>query len=105
MLTIEGHIPFYSFIKSTFTNIQNTAISPHDFLLIEMPSFSFFGGQTEEVKYFNVRDAYEPHRLRIRSWLTLVVYGLAFVYIVKSILNYGHTQSNSDTLNDIGKRG
>lgn len=57
-----------------------------------MPSFSFFGGQTEETQYFSVRDAYEPFRLRIRGLLSLVVYGTAFVYIVKVVTDYGATQ-------------
>lgn len=105
MITIEGHIPFVSFIKSTFSNMQNTVINPHDFLLIEMPSFSFFGGQTEKVQYVNVRDAYEPYRIEIRSWLTLVVYGLAFVYIVKHILNYGSTHSDNASIKEVGKKG
>lgn len=90
--TIQSHLPFVSFIRSTFEEAQNTVISPFDFLNITMPSFSFFGGNTEETNYVNVRDAYEPYRIQIRSWLVLIVYGVAFVYIVKHVSDYGATQ-------------
>lgn len=90
--TIQSHLPFVSFIRSTFEEAQNTVISPFDFLNITMPSFLFFGGNTEQTNYVNVRDAYEPYRIQIRSWLVLIVYGVAFVYIVKHVSDYGATQ-------------
>ena len=90
--TIQSHLPFVSFIRTTFEDAQNTVVSPFDFLNITMPSFSFFGGNTEETNYVNVRDAYEPYRIQIRSWLVLIVYGVAFVYIVKHVSDYGATQ-------------
>ena len=37
--TIQSHLPFVSFIRSTFEEAQNTVISPFDFLNITMPSF------------------------------------------------------------------
>lgn len=90
--TIQSHLPFVSFIRTTFEDAQNTVVSPFDFLNITMPSFSFFGGNTEQTNYVNVRDAYEPYRIQIRSWLVLIVYGVAFVYIVKHVSDYGATQ-------------
>ena len=90
--TIQSHLPFVSFIRTTFEDAQNTVVSPFDFLNITMPSFSFYGGNTEQTNYVNVRDAYEPYRIQIRSWLVLIVYGVAFVYIVKYVSDYGATQ-------------
>ena len=85
---ITEHIPFWSFIQSTITDAQNTDIIPSDFLIIEMPSFSYFGGQTEKNKYINVLQAYEPYRIQVRGLLLLIVYVCAFVYIIKLITDY-----------------
>ena len=96
--TIQSHLPFVSFISSTFEEAQNTVVSPFDFLNITMPSFSFYGGNTEQTNYVNVRDAYEPYRIQIRFWLVLIVYGVAFVYIVKHVSDYGATQYANSVL-------
>lgn len=61
-----------------------------------MPSFNFYGGATEETKYINVLQAYEPYRVQVRGLLLIVVYVCAFVYIIKLITDY---KANSDGSN------
>lgn len=90
--SIVNHIPLWSFIKNTITDVQNEVFQPEDFLIIKMPSFNFFGVQTGEIECINVLQAYEPYRVQIRSLLALVVYACGFVYIVKEVTNYGVTQ-------------
>ncbi|MBR2289344.1 MAG: hypothetical protein IJ867_01660 [Clostridia bacterium] len=90
-LSIETHIPFWSFIKSTITDAQNTDIIPNDFLIIEIPAmkgFGFYGGSSESTKHINVMKAYEPYRIQIRGLLLLIVYASVFVYIVKLVTDY-----------------
>lgn len=99
--TITEHIPFWSFVKSTITDAQNTDIIPNDFLVIKMPSFSFYGGQTEETKYFDVLEAYEPYRIQVRGLLLLIVYVCAFVYIIKLITDYSANVGGSNGLDNI----
>lgn len=99
--TITEHIPFWSFVQSTITNAQNTDIVPNDFLIIEMPSFSFFGGKTEKTKYINVLQAYEPYRIQVRGLLLLVVYVCAFVYIIKLITDYKANVDGSNGANNL----
>lgn len=90
--TITNHIPFWSFIQNTITDVQNEVFQPEDFLIIKMPSFKFFGVETGEIECLNVMQAYEPYRIQIRGLLALVVYACGFVYIVKVITSYGVTQ-------------
>lgn len=90
---IKSKLPFVSTFQSSLENAQNQVFANNDFLNIKMPSFSFYGGQTSEQQVVNVRDAYEPYRLKIRSLLGLIVYGCGFVYCVKTVLNYNATAS------------
>ena len=83
------------------TNMAFSEDNP-DILSIEIPSFSYYGGTTEDVTIFNVRDAYEPYRVKIRSLLALIVYGCAFVFLIKNILNYYSTAEGMSQIRDIG---
>lgn len=95
--TIKSKLPFVSTFQTSLENAQNQVFSNNDFLNIKMPSFSFYGGQTSEQQVVNVRDAYEPYRIKIRSLLSLIVYGCGFVYCVKTVLNYNATASGIET--------
>lgn len=94
--TIKSKIPFIPFfseeIEKAFSYQDST-----DFLHLEFPSWTFDLGivefSTPEIDFTSVRDAYEPYRIYIRGFLLLIVYGLAGVYIVKFILNYGVTDA------------
>lgn len=68
-----------------------------------MPSFSYSGSggigvTTSEQKVINVGEVYEPYRAYVRGGLLLIVVGLAFVYIIRYILNYGSTQGGSNVI-------
>lgn len=99
--TIESHLPFVWFfqneVQKAFDYVDST-----DFLNIEIPTFSFNLGAVnftaEGQHVLNVRNAYEPYRIMVRSFLALIVYGLGGIYLVKYILNYGQTQSNSKVI-------
>lgn len=95
--TIKSKLPFVSTFQTSLENAQNQVFSNNDFLNIKMPSFSFYGGQTSEQQVVNVRDAYEPYRIKIRSLLALIVYGCGFVYCVKTVLNYNATAAGIET--------
>ena len=94
---IKSKLPFVSTFQNSLENAQNQVFSNNDFLNIKMPSFSFYGGQTSEQQVVNVRDAYEPYRIKIRSLLSLIVYGCGFVYCVKTVLNYNATAAGLET--------
>lgn len=105
---VSSKLPFVSEFKTSLEEAQNDVFASNDFLNITMPSFSFMGGETREQQIFNVRDAYEPYRVKIRSLLALVVYGCGFVYILKTVLNYNATASGitqSNIFNDMKKGG
>ena len=89
--TINNKIPFVSFFTDEVDKAFNY-IEVTDFLNITIPSYKFNLGiihfSTPELNFVNVRDVYEPHRMTIRSFLALIVYGLGAVYLVKYFLNY-----------------
>lgn len=92
---IETKIPFVADFKNRLeTGSNNTANS--DFLNITMPSFSYYGGQTEAVTVINVKQIYEPYRENIRGLLALIVYGSGFVFILKHVLNYNSNSNDKD---------
>ena len=93
---ITSHLPFVSTFKTSLENAQNSVVSNSDMLVITMPSFSFYGGQTQEQRVISVRDVYEPYRVQIRTGLTYIVYGLGIVYIIKYILGWGQTQASTE---------
>lgn len=94
---IKSKLPFVKEFQSSLDSAKNQVFASNDFLNIKMPSFKFFGGQTEEQQVFNVRDAYEPYRIKIRSLLALIVYGCGFVYLIKTVLNYNATATGIES--------
>ena len=56
---------------------------------------------TSEQHIINIRDKYEPYRIYVRGALLMVVVGMAFVFIIKYVLNVGWGQS----LQSISKKG
>lgn len=87
-------MPFVTTFSEAFEDAKNLSVSNSDILVIEMPSFSFYGGQTEKQVFINVRDSYEPYRSYIRTGLEYIVYVLGIVYLIKYVLNWGQTQAN-----------
>ena len=93
--TLKSKIPFVSFfteeVNKAFDYVQST-----DFLNITFPGidldFGIVHTETPEINFTAVRDAYEPYRVMIRSFLALLVYGAGGVYLVKYFLNYGSGQ-------------
>ena len=90
-----SHLPFVATFYDVLDN-QDLAVSNSDMLVITMPSFSFFGGETGEKQVINVREAYEPYRQNIRTGLAYIVYGLGIVYIIKYVIGWGQTQANTE---------
>lgn len=101
--TIKNHIPFIGLFSEELKKAQET-VAKTDFLVITIPSFSFSSGgigvSTEEQKVINVGQAYEPYRAYVRGALFLIVVGLAFVYLIKYILNYGKTGGDTNVINE-----
>ena len=102
---LKSKLPFVNEFKTSLENAQNKVFANNEFLKIKMPSFSFYGGQTEEVQYINVHEAYEPYRVKIRNMLSLVVYGCGFVFLLKTVLNYNATASGVETVSNIKSKG
>lgn len=107
--TLQRHIPFVSLFSEELKKAQET-VEKTDFLVITVPSFSYQGSggigvTTGEQKVINVGQAYEPYRAYIRGFLFLVVVGLAFVYLIKYILNYGDVGSVVGSVVKSGKGG
>ena len=96
--TIKSKIPFVGYFSGELEKASNY-MDNTDFLKVEMPAWSFDLGavkfETQSKQYFNVREAYEPYRIGVRSLLALIVYGLGAVYLVRYFLNYGPTISAS----------
>lgn len=69
-----------------------------DFLTVNFPSWNVDLGivkfNTPEINFTKIRDIYEPYRTTIRNSLFFIFVGLAIVYVVKYILNYGVTGSD-----------
>ena len=101
--TVKAHIPFVGLFSEELKKAQET-VAKTDFLVITMPSFSYQGSggigvTTEEQKVINVGEAYEPYRAYIRGGLFLIVVGLASVYLIKYILNFGTVHSINQSIN------
>lgn len=94
--TIRSKIPFVPYfqdeIQKAFSYQEST-----DFLHLRFEGWDMNLGiikiHTPDVDFTKVRDAYEPYRIYVRGFLLLIVYGMAGVYIVKFILNYGATDA------------
>lgn len=97
--TVNNHIPFIGLFSEELKKAQET-VEKTDFLVITVPSFSYSGSggigvTTGEQKVINVGQAYEPYRAYIRGFLFLIVVGLAFVYVIRYVLNYGSIGSSN----------
>lgn len=100
--TLKSHIPFVGLFSNELKKAQET-VAKTDFLVITMPSFSYSGSggigvSTVEQKVINVGEAYEPYRAYVRGGLLLIVVGLAFVYIIKYVLNFGQTHASQQVV-------
>lgn len=91
---VRDKLPFIGWFKDTINNATIDGLGDRDFLVITVPSFSFFGGQTEEKQYFDVLNAYEPYRDNVRSKLSLLVYFGASLFLIKKVL-FNNTNSTS----------
>lgn len=104
--TLKNHIPFIGLFSEELKKAQAT-VEKTDPLIIRMPSFSYSGsggiGVDTGTKEINLTAKYEPYRVYIRGFLLLVVVALAFVYIIKYVLNYGVTSAGQNI--NTGDRG
>ena len=105
--TLSEHLPFVSLFSEELEKAQETVEQTNP-LIIRIPSFSYSGsggiGVSTSTKEINLTEFYEPYRVYIRGFLSLIVVGLAFVYVIKYVLNYGKTQSGSKVI-DYGRGG
>lgn len=87
------------------TSLQKGIETNSNPLNIEIPEYNYSNGtitvKTENTDLMNILIAYEPYRETVRNGLVLIVYGLALVYIIKFLLNYGVT----DTVGFISHNG
>lgn len=87
------------------TSLQRGIETNSNPLNIEIPEYNYSNGtitvKTEKTDLMNILIAYEPYRETVRNGLVLIVYGLALVYIIKFLLNYGVT----DTVGFISHNG
>ena len=87
------------------TSLQKGIETNSNPLNIEIPEYNYSNGtitvKTENTDLMNILIAYEPYRETVRNGLELIVYGLALVYIIKFLLNYGVT----DTVGFISHNG
>lgn len=78
-----------------------------DFLNIHFEPWSFNLGiinfTTPEINFTEFRDVYEPYRTTVRNSIFIIFVGLAIVYIVKYVLNYGVTGSDASKVVGGGK--
>ena len=104
--TLKNHVPFISLFSEELKKAQAT-VEKTDPLIIRIPSFSYSGsggiGVDTGVREINLTSLYEPYRAYIRGFLLLVVVALAFVYLIKYVLNYGVTSAGQNI--DTGDRG
>lgn len=103
---VKSHIPFVGLFSEELKKAQAT-VEKTDPLVIRIPSFSYSGsggiGVDTGVKEINLTQFYEPYRAYIRGFIFFFVVALAFVYIVKYVLNYGVTSAGQNI--DTGDKG
>lgn len=97
----ESKFPFVFWFQDELEKAEEYVFS-NDFLNITFPSWEMNLGiikySTPEINFTAIRDAYEPYRLTIRNSLFYIAVGLAIVYLVKYLLNFGVTSSDVHTL-------
>ena len=94
---IKAKLPFISWFNNEINSVQTEGLGSKDFLKIKMPSFSFFGGETEEKTYIDVFKAYEPYRENIRDKLSILVYLCGTFVLIKYILGNLSSGSNGNS--------
>lgn len=103
--TFGNHIPFFGFFSGELEKAKEIVYN-EDFLNIKFDSWNFNLGivhfSTPEIQFTGVLKAYEPYRMTIRSALTLIVYGLVVVYIIKYVIRYGNAEGNSNVVDKGG---
>ena len=103
----ESKFPFIFWFQDELEKAEEYVFS-NDFLNITFPAWNFDLGiinySTPEINFTTIRDIYEPYRLTIRNSLFIIAVGLAIVYLVKYVLNFGVTSSDVHTLSE-GKEG
>lgn len=97
----ESKFPFIFWFQDELEKAEEYVFS-NDFLNIKFSSWNLDLGiikyNTPEINFTAIRDAYEPYRLTIRNSLFYIAVGLAIVYVIKYILNFGVTSSDVHTL-------
>lgn len=105
--TLQSHIPFVGLFSEELKKAQ-ASVEKTDPLIIRIPSFNYSGGVigvNTGTKEINLTQIYEPYRAYIRGFLLLVVVALAFVYIIKYVLNYGAVSAGQNIDTGSGKGG
>ena len=106
--TFKNHIPFVTFFSDEVEKVKQEVFN-EDFLDIKISGWEFNLGsihfKTNDYEFTNVLNAYEPYRMTVRTLLTLVVYAMALVYIVKYVLRYGTTQGLNSVESSINSKG
>lgn len=99
--TFKNHLPFVGFFSDSLEEAKQIVYN-EDFLNIKFKGWSFDLGiihySTDDIEFTGVLDAYEPYRMSIRTLLTLVVYILGLVYLIKYFLKYGETEGNNGVI-------
>lgn len=94
---IESKFGIFYFFQDEIQK-ANEYVYNADFLAVEFPSWHCDLGivkfDTPKINFTKIRDIYEPYRTTIRNSLFFIFVGLAMVYVVKYILNYGVTGSD-----------
>ncbi len=94
---IESKFGIFYFFQDEIQK-ANEYVYNADFLAIKFPSWRCNLGivkfNTSEINFTKIRDIYEPYRTTIRGSLFFIFVGLAIVYVVKYVLNYGVTGSD-----------
>lgn len=106
--TFTNHMPFVTFFSDEVEKVKQEVFN-EDFLNIKISGWNFNLGvihfKTQDYEFTNVLKAYEPYRMSVRTLLTLVVYAMAFVYIIKYFLKYGSTQGLNSLNSSINNKG
>lgn len=103
---IESKFGIFYFFQDEIQK-ANEYVYNDDFLKIHFNSWQFNLGiinfTTPEIDFTQFRDTYEPYRVTVRNSIFFIFVGLALVYLVKYILNYGVTGSDVNKIAGGGK--
>lgn len=106
--TVKSHLPFVGLFSEELKKAQ-ASVEKTDPLIIRIPGYNYSGsggiGVSTNTKEINLTQVYEPYRAYIRGFLLLIVVALAFVYIIKYVLNYGQVSAGQNIDTGSGKGG